>query len=171
MITHNPLPKDNAKTPKDAVAKIRFDIRENLYFFKNGTQLLRYRGEVSHISIKDTDLIRVEDCIIVHNHPQGTSFSQSDIQGAIKYNVKEFILATHEYVYYLKRPTDGWSIDFNDAIIKDRFEESRILAENLIAKMIARNEMPLYDADIEIIHYIWECFFHFNDVSYTRKRY
>lgn len=169
--THIRLPKDNVKNPEEAIAKIRFDTRENIYFFKHGKQVLRYRGEVNQISIVNSDLAGIDDCILVHNHPQGTSFSESDIENAIRYNVKEFILATHEYVYYLKKPTSGWNIEWNNELTKAQMEESRTLAENLINKMIAQNEMPIYDADIEIIHYIWASFFRFNDVSYTRKRY
>lgn len=168
---HSKLPKDNAKTPEDAIKKIRFDSKENIYMFKNDKQILRYRGEVNQIIILNSDLSNIHDSILVHNHPQGTPFSTSDIENVFQYNIREFILATHEYIYTIKRPQNGWNMIWNSDIVQERLEESKTLAEHLIFKMISQNEIPYYNADIEIIHYLWSSFFRMSNVQYTRTKY
>jgi len=167
---HKPSPRDGAKTPEDAIRKIRYSPVENLYVFKNGIQIRRFVGEIDRVTVENVFLSEMKDSVIIHNHPQGSAFSKEDIQAVYSYDVKELILVTHEYVYRIIRPRNGWGIDFSSEITLQQYEECCALAEDEATKSVARNEIGLYEKDSAIIHYIWSLFFQLNDIVYVRKR-
>lgn len=167
---HKPSPNDGIKTPEAAIRKIRYSSFENLYVFKNGKQIRRFIGETNRITIVNTYLLEMKDAIIVHNHPQGASFSKEDVQAICLYDAQELILVTQDFVHNVVRPKQGWDIDFFNETTQQRWEESVALAEDSVMKAIGRNEISLYEKDVEIIHYIWTSFFLLSDVKYARKK-
>ena len=170
--THYPLPKDDADTPEKATAKIRSDAKENIYVFKDGKQVLRFRGEVNYVSIpaKLVYMNRMKDSIIVHNHPGGSSFSEDDVAAIIAVDALKIILVTEKYIYSVTRPKSGWAFTLDNPVVKNHLEECRAMAENELDKMVANNEMKLYEFETEIFHYIWSVFFRMNGIRYERKK-
>jgi len=109
---HKPSPRDSAKTPEDAIRKIRHSPVENLYVFKNGKQIRRFVGETDRITVESIFLSEMHDATLVHNHPQGSSFSREDIEAVCLYNAKELILVTHDYIHRVSRPGAIWVLIF-----------------------------------------------------------
>ena len=165
---HPPLPKDDVKTIDQAIQKIRFDTIENLYIFKNGKQIRRFKGTSSDVSPESFYLLEMKDSVVVHNHPQGTSLSLQDLEAVVKFNAKELIIVTQAYLFIVTRPFGGWNIIF-DSSFEERYLISSNLAESLLDKEIAKNEITLFDKEIEKIHYIWAYLFPFYDVKYKKK--
>jgi hypothetical protein len=165
---HPPLPKDDAKTIDQAIQKIRFDDIENLYIFKNDKQIRRFRGTGTDVSPESFYLLEMKDSIVVHNHPQGTSLSLEDLEAIVKFDAKELIIVTKAYLFIVTRPFRGWNIVF-DGSFQERYSISSSMAESLLDKEIAKNEITLFDKEIEKIHYIWAYLFQFYDVKYKKK--
>lgn len=165
---HPPLPKDDANTIEKAIQKIRFDKIENLYIFKNGKQIRRFRGTGSDVSPETFYLLEMKDAIIVHNHPQGASLSLSDLEAIIKFDAKELIIVTQAFLFIVSRPPEGWNIIFNNSF-EERYSDCAMLVDDLLDKEISKNEITLFDKEIEKIHYIWAYLFSFYDVKYKKK--
>lgn len=166
---HPPLPKDDAITIEKAIQKIRFDDVENLYFFKNGKQKRRFRGTFNRVSIENKYLFEIKDASLVHNHPSGSSYSIEDIQSIVIYDAHELYLVTNDYLFHVIKPSDGWSIDFNDTLTSERLEVASFLAKDLIDKLISKNELALFEKDKEFLHYIWKIFFNFYEIKYQKS--
>lgn len=166
---HHPLPRDDAKTPDQAIRKIRYADREHLYVFKNGKQIRRFVGERDRVTLPDQYLFELRDAIVVHNHPFGTSFSLEDIEMTIAHNIRKFIVVTEGFTYTVIRPHDGWPDTFDQEYIHNRFEICKSLAQEMSDKLISQNEISLYEKDATIIHYIWVLFFHNTNISYAKK--
>lgn len=165
-----PLPKDNATTIELAIQKIRFDSIENLYLFKNGKQIRRFRGDTNRVTLSNKYLFELNDSTLVHNHPSGSSFSIQDIQIVIECNAKEIYLCTHNYLYHLIRPENGWNINFSSDLIENQINSLQVLALQLIENEIVKNQMSIFEKDSEIFHYIWTLFFNYHEISYQRKK-
>jgi hypothetical protein len=165
---HPPLPKDDAKTIDQAIQKVRFDKIENLYIFKNGKQIRRFRGTNSDVSPESFYLLEMKDAVIVHNHPQGASLSLSDLEAIIKFDAKELIIVTQAYLFIVSRPLRGWNIIFDNSF-EERHSVCSMLVDGLLDKEIAKNEITLFDKEIEKIHYIWAYLFPLYDVKYNKK--
>ena len=138
-----------------------FEPLESLYIFKNGRQVRRFTGETYRITIENRYLLEMKDAFVVHNHPNGASFSNEDVQAICLYDAQELILVTRDFVYNIVRPDGGWDIDFDEETTQQRWEESSALAEDSAMKAISRNEINLHEKEGEIIHYIWASFFLF----------
>ncbi|RYU92863.1 hypothetical protein [Emticicia agri] len=166
---HYPLPQDDAKTIELAIQKIRYDVTENLYIFKNGKQKRRFKGDVNFVSLSNKYAFELKDGTLVHNHPSGSSFSPQDIQIAIQHNVKDFYLVTPNYLFYIKRPTKGWNIDFNSELIEEQLNALQTLALQLIENEIVKNQMSIYEKEIEFFHYLWILFFDVHEIYYQKR--
>jgi len=168
---HLPLPRDQASSVEKAIQKIRTATIEHLYFFKNGKQVRRFEGEYNNVRISDKYLYEIKDSIIVHNHPQGSSFSIEDIVGLIKYDAAECFLVTERYIYQLTRPKAGWDIDVDNEEFIEKYNACKTIAEGELDKLISSNNLTQTEKEIEIIHYIWLLFFtQLNAISYVRKK-
>lgn len=167
---HNQLPRDWVRTPEEAIQRIRYEVLEHLYIFKGNRQIRRFIGETNRITIEEIHLKEMKDAIVVHNHPQGSSFSIEDIEAISYYDAKELIVVTQDFTHHIVRPRNGWEIDFSTEPTKQQYEASKALAEDSAMKSIAKNEMSLHEKEVEIIHYIWASFFLLNDVKYVRKK-
>ncbi len=167
---HYPLPIDEAKTIEQAIQKTRYDSMENLYVFKNGKQKRRFKGDINSVSLSNQYAFELKDSTLVHNHPSGSSFSIQDIQIVIQFNVKEIYLVTSKYLYYVRRPLSGWKINFNDKAIEDQLNAFQGLALQLIENEIVKNQISVYEKDIEFFHYLWIIFFNVYEIDYQKRK-
>jgi len=165
---HPPLPHDEAKTIEQAIQKIRFDKVENIYIFKNGKQIRRFKGDSNKVSIDENHLFELENSSIIHNHPSGSSFSIEDVKAITKFKAKELILVTHNHIYTLKRPPLGWNINFDNENIINNINTYYNLASDEMDKMISKNEISPLERDKEIFHYIWSLFFQQYEIDYKK---
>ncbi len=165
---HTPLPKDNANTIQKAIQKIRNDNLENLYVFKKGEQLRRFKGSTNKISIQNNYLFEFENNTLVHNHPSGSSFSTEDVQTIIKFNVKEAFVVTKDYLFHLSRPGSNWPIKFDEPITSERLTAAVHIAEETLNRLVSKNDLSRIEKDKEFFHYIWEIFFQFYEIKYHK---
>lgn len=106
---------------------------------------------------------------MVHNHPSDSSYSIEDFQSIVIYDANELYLVTNDYLFHVIKPSDGWSIDFNDTLTSERLEVASFLAKDLIDKLISKNELALFEKDKEFLHYIWKIFFNFYEIKYQKS--
>lgn len=165
-----PLPKDDAITVEKAIQKIRYDSTENLYIFKNGKQKRRFRGDINSVSLSNQFAFELKNATLVHNHPSGSSFSPQDIQIVVQFDAKEIYLITPNHLFSLKRPTSGWGIDFSDEFLEEQMETFQTLALQFIENEIVKNQMSVYEKDIEFFHYLWVIFFNVYEISYQKRK-
>lgn len=165
---HSPLPKDDAKTIDQAIQKIRFDKIENLYIFKNGKQVRRFRGTKNNVTIAPEFFFELRDAVVVHNHPSGSSFSIEDVRTIIEFDSLKLILVTETATYAVERPPKGWNMNFDDEPTMQNLNVCYNLALDLIDKLIGKNELTLFEKDKEIFHYIWVIFFQFYEINYQK---
>jgi hypothetical protein len=136
---HQPLPRDNATTIEKAIENIRFDTVENLYIFKNGQQVRRFKGTVNRVTPPVEYFFEMKDSTLVHNHTSGSSFSLEDVKNAVYHDVAKFYLVTHSFSFHLIRPADGWNIDFDPEQTQNLWNSCKILLKmnliNLFQKM------------------------------------
>ena len=62
------------------------------------------------------------DVVVTHNHPDGSSFSKSDIRQAASLNVSEIRVTTAEHVYSMRPGSSGWNLDYFRTIIVPSFD-------------------------------------------------
>lgn len=167
---HSPLPPDDAKTPEQAIRKIRFADREHPYIFRRRRQIRRFIGEANRVTPAPEYLLEMKDAVVVHNHPKGYSFSKEDIEAVVRFNAKEAILATPNFVFIVSRPEHGWRIDFDGELAERQYQISYQFAIDTVNKQISSYEIRSSDKDALIIHYLWMIFFEMNNIQYVRKK-
>ncbi|MEX2513514.1 MAG: hypothetical protein WD398_11455 [Cyclobacteriaceae bacterium] len=166
---HYPLPRDEVKSIRQAIQKIRFEKEEYLYVFKNGKQFRRYRGEKSYVNIPLEYLFELKDTSLVHNHPSDTTFSLDDVQSAVKYNVRELLVVTKQYVYSIKRPENGWGINFDDKSRQQDLDSCEKIAREMVEKYAARFQIKNEEVEVFFLHFVWVFFFNMFNIEYAKK--
>lgn len=76
---------------KNLIEFLRFEKIEHLFVFKKEIEILHFKGGENLVEVPKNILFRFKDSTLIHNHPQGTSFSESDIVEAIENNFFNFI--------------------------------------------------------------------------------
>jgi|GEM_PF-1444970 len=95
-------------------------------FDSKGKILIDKRGESTSVNFVQSELGKMKDCVLTHNHPRGwgfsenslgrigNSFSPADIYLAISANLSEIRAVTPTYTFSMKRPKTGWGISVNE---------------------------------------------------------
>ncbi|MGY6744347.1 MAG: hypothetical protein ACXIUQ_16525 [Cecembia sp.] len=168
---HFPLPRDEVKSVEEAIRKIRYLQTEHLYVFKNGKQIRRFAGETSYVNIPYQYLFELKDAVVIHNHPNDSTFSLEDVQTAVDQDIMKLYVATKTHYYTIKRPQRGWGFDFFDSEVQDQLKFCQVHARQLAEKHIAQFEIKNEDRDAIILHYIWVFFFDLLNIEYAKKEY
>ncbi len=88
--------------------KIRADKVENLYAFdSDGRQILSLRGTENTIEVPAAQVAQLRGKITVHNHPGGSAFSVSDVQGALLRGEREMRVVATRYTHSLQVASDN----------------------------------------------------------------
>ncbi|MCU0353064.1 MAG: hypothetical protein MUD08_04880 [Cytophagales bacterium] len=162
MAVHRPLRSDG-KTFEQAAASIRNSRVEHLYFFRDDKQIARFRGTSNYVNPPEEALLRMKDCVVLHNHPQGTSFSQADVKAVVRYDAAKLIVVSPKYVYTLVRPKNGWGIKFEDTTTQDVLEEAIASAQDILRKEEAKGMIFSSEKFLKENDYVWQVFFsHFH---------
>jgi hypothetical protein len=166
--TYLPSPKDDANTIEKAIYKIRYEKVEHLYIFKNNKQFRRFIGTTNQVSLPEKYLFEIENNVIIHNHPGGSSFSVEDLKTIIKYNAKTLLVATEAFLYSVERPLNGWKIDFDDPRTNKILNSCHTTASNALDKLISKNELAFFEKEKDLFHYIWLLFFSLYEIVYKK---
>ncbi len=168
LIVHHPLPNDGLKYGTVA-KKIKTDVRENLYFFKANRQIRRFRGETNYVNPPENHLFEMKDCDVLHNHPNGSSFSIADVEAIVRYNALSLTVVSPENSYSVERPETGWNIDFSEPLIGAYMEEAVSTTETFLRKLEAQGEIFSSEKGQLENHYIRSIFFQLLNIGYEKK--
>ncbi len=167
---HYPLPRDEVKSIQQAIQKIRFEKQENLYIFKNGKQILRFKGDKNQVNIPVEYLFQLSDSEVVHNHPSNTSFSFEDIEMAIFHNISKLTASTPDFIFEVYRPGDTWGFSLEDDNIAKLFNVCQAFARAELEKLRAQNQITRTELELKFFHYIWVLFFNSFDIQYVQTK-
>ncbi|WP_310394890.1 hypothetical protein [Hymenobacter sp.] len=78
-------------------------------FDKDKELIVSRQGAVKLIRFADTELARMTDCILTHNHPSHGPLSREDVEFAHDYELRELRAVAGRCVYRLLRPALGWN--------------------------------------------------------------
>jgi hypothetical protein len=134
-------------------------------FSVDGSERFRSRpgeGSENEIAIADDILPLLKDAVVVHNHPSGwdyppdhpmhagKSFSQEDVFFAIEFDVAELQAVTPNWIYWLRRPEDGWGIPAH--IAQRRFVDLvNQFAEEMVGLILA-GLLTVEEGETELYH-------------------
>jgi len=167
---HYPLPRDEVKSIRQAIQKIRFAKEEYLYVFKGGKQILRFIGDESQVNIPEQYLFQLPDTVVVHNHPNNVSFSFEDIDMALFHNISKLIVSTPDFIYEVHRSGKSWDINFEKTETLNFFYACQSIARAELEKLIAQNQMTPKELELKLFHYIWLFFFNKFSIQYVQKK-
>lgn len=68
--------------------------KEHLYLIKNGKAFAWFDVDKDNVNPPVEQIFRFNDALVLHNHPDGTSFSFEDVRNIIQTNIKEMRLIT-----------------------------------------------------------------------------
>ncbi|WP_200976488.1 hypothetical protein [Echinicola sp. 20G] len=166
---HYPLPRDEVKSIQQAISKVRFKKTEHLYIFRKSKQIRRYKGEYNQIHIPDEYLFELKDSKVIHNHPNGSTFSFEDVKATVNFDIAELIVVTTQSIYTLIRPKNGWNINFEDGSTSDTLDTCEKQAREMVEKLTAQFQIRNEEKDPIILHYIWVLFFNICNIEYVKK--
>jgi len=99
------------------------DIEHVLVFNQEGKLLTKATGTKDAVTLKDEDIDFLPDSITSHNHPQGTSFSLTDLLTSFECLVKEAHVVTSHNITYVLEVVDETVYDFIDnSILEEEYE-------------------------------------------------
>lgn len=140
---------------------------EHIYLIKNGKALAWFQGSKDSVTISKDEMLRFGDGLVLHNHPNGTSFSLHDIQETIRYNVREIRLFTLHNTFILKRPRKGWGISFQDQEVARSYNEICQSVDELLEQLYSNGKMTLREIEAIVNHLVWERFFNKFGIDYN----
>jgi hypothetical protein len=74
----------------------------------NGDVLFHNSGGTNSVEFSDSDIEKMNDAVMTHNHPSGNTFSEDDIELSTIANVREVRATGEDGTYIMTRPTNGW---------------------------------------------------------------
>jgi SPP1 gp7 family putative phage head morphogenesis protein len=120
----------------------------------NGKRILDATGGKDYIELTPEKEEMLRDSIVTHNHPAGSSFSESDIRTAQRFNVNEMRVVTSKWRYSMRPPESGWgSIPWDK--IQSWYSISDYKLRNTMQELIVDGEISLEDANQEHVHRVW----------------
>jgi len=94
-----------------------------LVFNQEGKLLVRASGTKGRVTLRDTDIDHLPESITSHNHPQGTSFSLTDIKTTLSCCIKEAHVVTSNNITYVLEITDDTVYDYVDfGILEEEYD-------------------------------------------------
>lgn len=109
------------------------------------------------------------DNILIHNHPRGTSFSIGDIGSACVHGLAEVRVVGQVWRYIMRPPEDGWSAEFWERV-KIRIATFTQDLEAAQGKLIAQGLLDPAEADMLLMHQVWEQMAEEFGFNYTREK-
>jgi hypothetical protein len=76
---------------------------------QQGEEIFRKGGGKDYVSFTESEISRMADAILTHNHPSGGAFSPQDISMAYSANLQSIRAVGTKYRYILTRPATGWA--------------------------------------------------------------
>ena len=141
---------------------------EYAYIFnQEGKQIRRYIGQKNYISIPESFVPELKDCILIHNHINGETFSYDDIISAIEADIFRILAVSKNYIYTLERSKEGWNIEKSDLEIIDKLF---LFAKQETTKSYLRGEIFYEEINTEAMHIALNIFFKEKGLKYGKAK-
>lgn len=140
---------------------------EHIYLIKHNKAIAWFEGNKYCVIVPDEQLLRFKDGLVLHNHPNSTSFSFDDINGVVANNVKEMRLFSPKYTFVVKRPNQGWTISFHNPDVIETYNEIVRQVEEGLEQAFSRGKMTSKEKEEMINHLVWQRFFDKFDIYYN----
>lgn len=123
---------------------------------KKGEIIIDKRGTEKQVKFYADEYEKMKDCIVTHNHPLGwrcpdnspkrigNSFSVEDLILAVYTDAAEVRAVTPNYTFSMKRPKDGWGVDYNT--LKKVYKEMDDMMTSELTKRIAKKTLTKQQA-------------------------
>ena len=156
------------KIVSDAEADIRMNkgFETGVCINVNGEIVIDKRGASNQVSFTQEECKLMKDCIFTHNHPGawqypennllriGNSFSVQDVCLAIANDLAEIRAVTPNYTFSIRRPANGWNINFQD-LVKD-YEETNNILYMEFSDRIGKGTLTIGQASSSHFHILWK---------------
>ncbi len=147
---------DNGDTIDEVIANLHeHDYESIVGFSSDGEKLFDYTSYLPDSArITEADAKKLSSnkgSIVIHNHPDETSFSGKDILAAIKWDVSRMIVVAQSNVFVLSPPACGWGdpeivYNYQQERVNQRLQELRSIVcgyyPRTAAEIIADPERP-----------------------------
>lgn len=101
--------KELMKDEKDISKRVS---EKMIVYDKDGRQVMVKVGGMSNVRLSVSEIIKLKDCVITHNHPSGGSFSKDDWQFLRRWPVSEIRAVTENSAFYIRKPKK-WPEEIN----------------------------------------------------------
>ncbi len=145
-----PLAEKIADVEKNLVKR---DTEKAVLFDTNGI-VFEKEGEQSYVGFTEEEMVLMKDKILTHNHPKGTSLSFDDVKLAVKCDMKEMRACGKEYVYYVRRPENGWNV-IEWPEIENLAEQYNKETRREFWDLIDRGKLTPQEASFSHWHKVW----------------
>ena len=104
--------------------KIKNDKNETVLVFNQAGKLLtQATGTKDHVELRDDDIDLLTDSITSHNHPQGTSFSLTDILTTLECRIREgHVVTSHNITYVLEIVDETFYDNVDSTILEEEYD-------------------------------------------------
>lgn len=140
---------------------------EHIYLVKHGKVIAWFQGDRNTVNPPPEQLIRFKDCLVLHNHPNGSSFSFSDINGIIQYDAKEMRLFTPKNSFVIKRPSLGWNISFDDEVVIEVYNDCLKHVETTSERLYSEGKITFAEWEEMVNHWTWQRFLSKFEIYYN----
>lgn len=90
-------------------SEIRSQSYESAYMVDaEGNVVIEKDGEAHEVGFTAKEVKAMKDATLTHNHPNGWSFTETDVRLAVKAKMAEIRAVTADKVFILRRPEGGW---------------------------------------------------------------
>ena len=151
--------KDLSKVVSDYEQTIKDQDYESCGGFDSvGNVIVQKDGSKDLIQLTEEEGKKLKGATFTHNHPRGTSFSDSDIHTACGLEMKEIRVICRDGGVYLLKMKDGSNLNsdlWNNKIELNYFVYGEIVY-NEFERAIKEGEMTIADANSQHYHRVWE---------------
>lgn len=154
-----------AKAIGETESTIRTNTSESIHIFtEQGEKILGEAGKATTVALNVSDIPKLQNNIMTHNHPTGTdfygrpvkttSFSKTDVVSAVRYNSKEYRAAAEGYTFSMKRPDGGWGHSYRSVSARyDRIYKSVFAANQKYINSYGGDKRTAASRAIAVTHH------------------
>lgn len=170
---NTPSSKPDVTTPlKQAIVTTEDRIRHaeieiGVFFSQEGRVISRRQGDVNSISFNKQELLAAQKSYFTHNHPNGNTFSRSDIETASELELSEIRVVTKNLRFSMSTNSRGWP---SKTDLQKALDELNTKANDVVKNMINTDEVHPKFATVEKNHQLWLLVANKFGLLYTREK-
>lgn len=84
-----------------------------LVYDKDGNRIFRKKGKADSVGFTSSEIRKMKNCVVTHNHPKGSGFSAEDILSLRSTHATEMRACTNNGVFIIRQPTT-WPVELKN---------------------------------------------------------